>query len=268
MRRTPKHALSPGVKAPVLIRGLGQLGSLFAAQFVRLGHPVVPLLRSTSWEEALPLTAEPALVLIAVGEDDLAPSLAEIPERYRNRVGLLQNELRPRDWTAHGLTEPSVCVVWFERKAYQTPHIVRESVVFGPQAALLESALCLNKLSVRSAPSDELHHELCLKNLYILGLNLTGLLHADSAGELWNKRRPLFQSVLEELLQVELALFPTEPALDPARLLRELEAAIQADPEHGSLGRSAPHRLRRTLAHADQMGLPVPILRSLQEKLV
>ncbi len=87
------------------------------------------------------LTA-PALVLVAVGEADLHPVLEKIPTAWRDCLALLQNELLPRDWEAHGLQEPTVISVWFEKKKAMTtgcsspPYPTRRAPIWTAMAAL------------------------------------------------------------------------------------------------------------------------------------
>jgi hypothetical protein len=99
---------------PVVIVGIGELSSVFARGLLRVGHPVFPVTRRSRPEEVLARAEDAELVLVAVGERDLGPVLDEVPKAFRDRVALLQNELLPRDWRAHGLTDPTVAVVWFE----------------------------------------------------------------------------------------------------------------------------------------------------------
>ena len=249
--------------APIAVVGLGQLGTLFAEGFLRLGHPVFPRRRTDDLSELEAI--EPKLVLVAVGEDDLAPVLERLPKKLLARVALLQNELRPIQWQSRGVRDPSVAVVWFERKNGKPPSVVLPTRLFGPERELLERALA--PFDVRAEPFDssELAHELCLKNLYILGLNLTGLGSQKKARELLEPDRTLFDDVITDVLAVERALFGASVQLDEARLRRELDQALWADAEHAAAGRSAKARLTRTLAHARSASVSVPTLERLAE---
>ena len=177
------------VLPPVVIVGLGELGSVFARGLLRLGHPVVPVLRSTPVAALSEAHPDPALVLVAVGEDDLAPALGDLPPQWLSRVALVQNELLPGQWEAAGVEQPTVAVVWFEKKAGKEPHDVVPTVLAGPRANLL--ARCLEGLGIahRLVPETELLHELVAKNLYILVLNLAGLLVEGTAGDLLTVHR-------------------------------------------------------------------------------
>ncbi|MBD3670511.1 MAG: hypothetical protein HUJ29_07025, partial [Gammaproteobacteria bacterium] len=88
---------------PIVVIGIGEMGGVFTRGLLRLGHPVYPVKRQTDMEELARTITEPALVLVAVGENDLHPTLERIPAQWRNRLGLLQNELLPRDWQAHDI---------------------------------------------------------------------------------------------------------------------------------------------------------------------
>jgi hypothetical protein len=234
---------------------------------LKLGHPVVPVTRAVRVADALAHAPEPELVLVAVGEDDLASALTDLPLAWRSRVCLLQNELLPEQWTTHGITDPTVAIVWFEKKAGRDVIEVRPTLVSGPREALLLESLGTLGISARGLATSELHHELVVKNLYILTLNLAGLETRGTAGKLLNEHRALFDQLVPELIRLERALLgDAGAALDDARLVRDLEAAILADPAHGCAGRSAPRRLERNLAHAHRLGLTLPELERLAHR--
>ena len=102
-------------KAAVVI-GLGEMGSVFARGLLRLGMPVYPVLRDSELTEIINKIPNPDIVLVAVGEKDLHPTLKKYPPQWREQIALLQNELLPRDWKAHEYTNPTVISVWFEKK--------------------------------------------------------------------------------------------------------------------------------------------------------
>ncbi len=251
----------------VVVVGLGELGGVFARGFLRLGHPVVPVTRSTSAEQALEAAPEPLLVLVTVGEDALDGALGALPARYRAHVGLVQNELYPSHWTAYGISTPTVVIVWFEKKRGRDVIEVRPTLVSGPGEQLVVDALAALSISAHVIARDELAHELCVKNLYILTLNLAGLEMKESkAGELLGPERPLFDELVPELIRLERALFGEDVSFDDARLRHDLEKSIEADPAHGCAGRSAPRRLERNIAQARHLGLDLPCLERLAKK--
>src|SRR3569623_3714519 len=115
--QTPPHHLETTMlQQPVVIIGVGELGSVFARGLLRSGHPVYPLGRGTDLAQAAAAIPAPHLVLVAVGEDDLPAVLAELPPAWRDRLCLLQTALLPRDWQAHALTAHAVIAGWCERK--------------------------------------------------------------------------------------------------------------------------------------------------------
>lgn len=250
--------------ATVVVVGIGELGSVFARGLLRCGHTVVPVTRATSMSEVAPRAPEPALVLLAVAEGDLDGVLTDLPGPWRTRVGLLQNELRPSTWRAHGIEHPTVAVVWFEKKPKTLILELMPSLVFGPQAGMLTEALEGVGVTTRVCRSEsELTRELAAKNLYIGTTNIAGLVRGGTVSELWRDHRPLAVGVARDVLAIERAL--CDESLDEAAMLFALETAIAADPDHACSGRSAPARLERALAHAERLALPVPALRRIAE---
>ncbi len=250
------------MKRPVVIVGLGQMGGVFARGFLRLGHPVYPIVRGMDMAIEAEQVPPPELVLIAVPEDDLAPILAALPEPWRDRVALLQNELLPPDWERQALENPTVISVWFEKKPGQEAKVILPSPIYGPQAQLLHDALAtLDIPSVILEDRQQLVFELVRKNLYILTSNICGLETGGTVGSLWEQHRALAQDVATELLDIQEWLVGAP--MDRPALIQAMAAAFRADPEHRCMGRSAPQRLRRTLQIADRAGLPVAHLREL-----
>lgn len=269
------------VEKATFVVGLGQLGSLFAEGLLKTGRPIVPVLRGEVIELALN-TYDPELIVVAVGEDDLSSVLAGVPTGFRNRIALLQNELRPDQWLGcegGDLIDPTIVSVWFERKAGKAPHVVLPTVLYGPHCGLLAGALSKWDLPFRVVEGEEeLCFELALKNLYILGLNFGGLLVGGSAGELLFQHGAILNEIVADLIRLEQGLLSriapqgssgafARVELNPQRLKDALKNAIQADPGHGCAGRSAPRRLQRTLQHAAELGMELPSLLRLQQKL-
>jgi ketopantoate reductase len=245
----------------VVIIGMGQLGEELARGFRARGLEVVPVRRGDDLGEVAGRVPEPALVVVAVAEGDLHAVLGAMPPAYGDRLLLLQNELLPRDWARHGLETPTVAVVWFEKKADKPRHPILDTVVAGPRAELVASALEAIGVEVRVVPVSELPFELVAKNLYILTTNLAGLEAPVTTGELIADHRALMDEVAAEVLDLEEARLGAK--LDRPRLIGRLVTAIEADPKHGSRGRTAPARLGRALEDADALGLALPRLRAL-----
>ncbi|CAB1127653.1 conserved protein of unknown function [Candidatus Hydrogenisulfobacillus filiaventi] len=242
-----------------VVVGMGQLGRVFAQAFLAAGTAVIPALRRTPLDALAAAAPEPRLVLVATAEDDLPPALNALPPAWRGRVGLLQNELVPAVWEAAGITDPTVAVVWFEKKPGMEVRVILPSPVWGPAAAWVADAL--GRIGIPAVVLEDygrLVYELVLKNVYIWTTNIAGLAVGGTAGELWERHRPLAEAVLGEALAVQEAL--TGQHFDPARLQEAVVAALAADPAHRLMGRSARARLARALAHARRLGVAVPTL--------
>jgi ketopantoate reductase len=250
---------------PVIIIGLGQLGRVFAGGLLRTSHIVVPVNRGDDMSSVARVHADPALVLVAVAENDLHAVLAAIPEAWRPRIALIQNELLPRDWESYRYTDPTVISVWFEKKKGGDARPLLASPAAGPGAGLLCGALAAIELPCREVASgDELLFELVRKNVYILTTNIAGLKTGGTVAELWARHEGFARRVADEVIDVQDAL--TGMAHDRGRLVAGMLEAFAGDPEHGCTGRSAPVRLARALAHADRFGLAVPTLRALASR--
>lgn len=250
------------MKTPVVVIGIGEMGSVFARGLLRTGHPVYPLTRGADLAAAADELPEPELVLVAVAENDLHAVLQNIPPAWRPRIALLQNELLPRDWEQYGLAEPTVISVWFEKKPGQDVKVLIPSPVYGPHAGLLQSGLGAIGIPARtlSGPA-ELLFELVVKNVYIVTTNCAGLVTGGSVSDLWSQHRDLAEAVAREVIGIQEAL--TGRTFDPDALLKGMLAAFAGDPDHNCTGRSAPARLARALQQADAAGLAVPRLREI-----
>ena len=116
----------------VIVIGLGQLGRIFSGALLRAGCQIIPANRGDDLVALSVLHPQPALVLVAVGEADLHGVLDDLPAVWKDRVGLIQNELLPRDWQAHGIVQPTVISVWFEKK----PGTDAKPLIASPAAGL------------------------------------------------------------------------------------------------------------------------------------
>jgi hypothetical protein len=246
----------------VVIIGLGQLGRVFAGGFLRAGCTVVPVNRGDDMGQIAARVPDPALVLLAVAEADLHPAITAVPAVWRSRLGLIQNELLPRDWHAHQIAHPTVASVWFEKKKGTDAKPLIPTPVHGPQAQLVCVALGAIEIPARSVETDdELLYELVRKNVYILTTNIAGIQTGGNVGELWAKHRMLATEVANEVMDIQDWL--TGRKHDRIKLLAGMVEAFEADPRHGCKGRSAPDRLKRNLGFADDAGLAVPKLREI-----
>lgn len=247
------------MKNPVIVVGMGEMGSVFARGFLRLGYPVHPVVRGAGMTTVSDRLGEPELVVIAVAEKDLQDVLLEVPGPWRDRLVLLQNELLPPDWLNHQL-DPTVISVWFEKKKGMDSKVIIPSPVFGKHAQQVADALAAVDITTRVLGSaEELLFELVLKNVYILTTNISGLETGGTVSELWSRHRNVAMEVANEIIQLQKIL--TGKPLDPDQLINGMVNAFNGDPEHGCMGRSAPARLERALEQAHRYGQEVPRLR-------
>jgi ketopantoate reductase len=250
------------MKAPVILIGIGEMGSVFARGLLRSGHPVYPVTRHDDLTDAAKQLPSPELVVVAVAENDLHAVLEEIPPAWQQRLCLLQNELLPGDWQQYGFTRPTVISVWFEKKKGQDVKVLIPSPVLGPAAELLKTSLGSLDIPVRILAGDsDLLFELVLKNVYIVTTNCAGLVTGGTVSELRENHRELAEAVAGEVIQIQAAL--TGQDLEANALIAGMLKAFDGDPDHRCTGRSAPARLARALQQADAAGLAVPRLREI-----
>lgn len=250
------------MKQPVVIIGLGEMAGVFARGFLKLGHPVYPVLREHDLSQVAVDIPEPALVLLAVGEKDLQAALSDIPEQWKSRLCLLQNELLPRDWEQQGLGQPTVISVWFEKKPGQDFKVLVPSPVFGPKAQIIEQALETLGIPVDVvSDADTLLFELVRKNMYIVTTNVCGLRSGGTVNELWQNHTILMNRVFDDILQIQQQL--TGKTFNRDHLLDSVLTAFEGDPEHKCMGRSAPARLQRALDQAREFGITTDQLNSI-----
>ena len=253
---------SDSMSRPIIMIGAGEMGGVFARGILKAGHPVVPVTRGMDMEQAAKDMPEPEAVLVTVAEKDIDDVLARIPEPWRDRLILLQNELLPRDWQKHEIRNVTVISVWFEKKPGQDFKVLISSPVFGPHAELVKTALNTLDIPCHVLESCEaLAFELVLKNLYILTSNITGLAINCEVGELWGKHEKLARKVANDVMDIQDWL--VNKKMDRDALIKGMSKAIDGDPEHKCMGRSAPTRLARALEIADEAGLAVHKLREI-----
>ncbi|MCU7844152.1 MAG: hypothetical protein KZQ93_09970 [Candidatus Thiodiazotropha sp. (ex Monitilora ramsayi)] len=245
----------------IVLIGVGEIGGVFARGFLKLGYSVHPVTRDTDMVAAAASISQPRLVVVAVGENDLQPVLSAIPEIWRSKLCLLQNELLPNDW--EGVPDPTVISIWFEKKPGMDAKVIIPSPVYGPEAELVSQALGKVSIPYRILTSDnELLRDLVVKNLYILTTNIAGLKTGGTVGALWSEHRPFATDVAKEIVQLQEGL--TGVSFDTSSLIDRMVEAFEGDPEHKCMGRSAPARLARALNHAHSLGLDLTTLQTLQ----
>ncbi|MES9832147.1 MAG: hypothetical protein ABW139_07850 [Candidatus Thiodiazotropha sp. DIVDIV] len=246
----------------IVLIGIGEIGGVIAKGFLRQGYTLHPITREMDIEQRAAQVPEPTLVVVAVGEKDLASVLEKLPDHWRQRVCLLQNELLPSDWI--GIPDPTVISIWFEKKPGMDPKVIIPSPVYGPDAEMLSKALAAVNIPTNQLQDEEqLLFQLVLKNLYILTTNIAGLKTGGTVGELWQNHRLFAESVAREVILLQQAM--TNRSFDEEALIAAMLVAFDGDPDHKCMGRSAPVRLQRALSHADTLKLELPQLRQLEQ---
>ncbi|MCK4864438.1 MAG: hypothetical protein KAT06_03345 [Gammaproteobacteria bacterium] len=252
-------------KNPVIVIGLGEMGSVFARSILKLGHPVYPASRNTDLDELAKSIPNPAMVLVSVGENDLQACLKKNPSSWNDCIALLQNELLPRDWEAHNFKEPTVISVWFEKKKGQDSKVLIPSPCFGPNASLLVDALAtLDIPACEVASAEKMEEELLIKNVYILTTNISGLITKGNVKDLWDNHNELALEVANEVMDIQATL--VEHELNRDGLIKGFKAGIDGDLKHMCMGRSAPGRLERAIKQANAKNLEVKKLREIQKR--
>jgi len=242
----------------VVVVGLGEMGSVFARGFLRTGYTVHPVIRGMEMKTIADDIPQPELALIAVGETDLHGQLAKVPDVWKDRLVLLQNELLPNDWQQYKL-DPTVISVWFEKKKGQDSKVIIPSPVFGKHAQQVADALAsIDIATTVLADEAALLHELVLKNVYILTTNIAGLEVGGNVGQLWDEHRIIAESVVTDVIRLQEAL--TGQILDHQALIESMVNAFNGDREHMCMGRSAAVRLQRALMLAQQNNLTLTML--------
>jgi len=245
-------------KQPIIIVGMGEMAGVFARGFLRSGYPVYPVTRDMDMQQQADSIESPELVLIAVAEKDIQAVLKSIPEQWKDKLVLLQNELLPNDWQQHQLT-PTVISVWFEKKKGQDAKVLIPSPAYGTKADILVNALASIDIAARALSSEaELLFELVVKNVYILTTNIAGLKTGGTVSELWSKHQDVARNVAAEIILLQEKL--TGENFDSEKLIEAMLVAFNGDPDHGCMGRSAPARLERALMLAKQHHLNLATL--------
>ena len=248
------------MKKPVVVWGMGEMGSVFARGFLKLGYSVIPVVRTSDPKAIANEYPDPELVLVAVGEATLQEVLATVPATWHGKVALLQNELLPSDWQKHPFIDPTIISVWFEKKKGMDSKPLISSPAFGPKASLLVDTLATLDIPAHEVITlDEMTYELVRKNVYIVTTNIAGLKTGGTVSELWANHEAFAREVASDVMDVQETLVGHE--LPRERLIEGMLEAFDGDPNHGCMGRSAPARLARAIAQADVAGLDVPMLK-------
>lgn len=240
---------------------MGQLGGVFAEALRATDHDVFEVRRGDDIAGLSAAKPLPDLVVVAVGEDDLDAALDALPPSHRERAVLVQNELVPARWQRVGIVDPTVAIVWFERKAGQTPRVILPTRVAGPLAVTIVEALDRADIAADAISRAELATELVAKNAYILCTNVAGLDVGGTTGTLCDAHAALRDALLAEIFAVQEALFGV-PFDASAAVGRAVEAML-ADPDHTNAGRTALARATRLVQAALAHRVDVPTVRAI-----
>ncbi|MFK5949794.1 MAG: hypothetical protein QM500_13605 [Methylococcales bacterium] len=253
-------------KNPVIIIGLGEMGSVFARAILNSGYPINPVKRNTDLKVLAAEIPSPQMVLVSVGEGDLQAALKDIPSQWHSSIALLQNELLPRDWESYPFTDPTIISVWFEKKKEKDPKVLISSPCFGPNAILLVDALATLDIPVVEVTSaNKMEQELLIKNIYILTTNISGLITKGNVKDLWDNHHDLAIEVANEVMDIQETLVGHK--VDRELLIAGFKKGIDGDHEHMCIGRSAPSRLARAIEQANTVGIKVDKIKEIQNSL-
>jgi len=250
------------MKAPVILVGVGEIGSVLARGMLKIGHPVYPIIRGMTLSSAAESLPEPEAVIIAVGEGDIQDVLSSVPVQWRDKLVLIQNELLPRDWQQHELENVTVISVWFEKKPGQDFKVIIPSPAHGTHATLLSDALGsigipVNVLSSSAELLDERRYE---EWLDLLAEDLRYWMPIRRNVE-FNRQEREETRELEDL-DIQCAL--TDKTFDREPLIQKMCEAFNGDTNHNCMGRSAPGRLARAINIADEADINATTLRKIQ----
>ncbi len=254
---------------PVVIIGIGELGGVFARAFLRNGYPVYPVTRSMNIADEPSRLPDPELALVAVAEKDFQTVMAAFPAVWRNRIVLLQNELLPRDWKAYNISNPTIISVWFEKKPGREYKVLIPSRIHGPNAELIAKSLKFVGIPCKILSNEEeLLFELVLKNVFVLTINIAGLVleEGTTTESLWTQHNELARTISNEVIDVQEWL--TKATFQRKRLIDGLAEGVYGDPAHKCKGRSAQGRLTRVLEIANGADLKIPRIRSIRARLM
>jgi len=250
----------------VVVIGIGEMGGVFAKGFLKSGYPVYPVNREMDYSLAAKEIPEPAFVLISVAEKDLTEVLKKLPDAWKGKAGLLQNELLPYVWEAENILSPTVMAVWFEKKRGMDVKEILPTTVYGPNAQIVKDALDALDISCNIINDEKrMLFELVKKNVYVFTINITGLEINGTVGELWGNHQQLAEQVAGEVMDIQGKL--TNWKLPREELLEEVIQAFFKEPDHTCRGRAAPGRLERALSHAEMYGIDVKALKRIRDKI-
>ncbi len=254
------------MKQPIVIIGIGELASVFVKAFLRNGYPVYPITRNMDMAKEAKQISNPQAVLVAVGEKDFPIILGKIPQKWRDCLIFIQNEILPHDWECFNFDGPTIMSVWFEKKKGMDYNQILPSPIYGQQADIISSSLSSINISTKILYSnDELIFELMLKNLFVITINIAGLMLPDAATTsiLWEDNNQLALDIAFDVISIQEKLSGKKFPKD--QLIEGFRQAIDGDHNHICRGRSALNRLQRAINSADKFDLKVKKIRDINK---
>lgn len=255
------------MKGPIVLIGIGEIASVLARAFLRNEHPVFPVTRNMDIVEAARDVPDPLMVVVGVAERDFSATVESIPDSWRDRLVLIQNELLPHVWEAHRIENPTVLSVWFEKKKGIDTNPILPTPLFGPHADVIAESLNAIDIpcEVMASPEDMML-QLVQKNVYIYTINIAGLFLSDgtTTATLWVDHRQLALDVANDAIDVQEAIIGQAVSRD--KLIDGLVKGLEGDPNHICKGRSAPARLERIIELADERNVEIKHIRSLAQQ--
>lgn len=246
-------------REPVVVVGIGEMGGVFARGFLSAGLPVYPITAGMAMADAVRRYPSPQLVLVAVPEQILPDILKQVPVAWQDRLGLLQNELLPCVWSTAGIVNPTAMAVWFEKKKGMGVHVFQPTEVYGPHAGLVKSGLKAIDIPCDVLPDEPaLTAALIRKTLYVLAINIAGLVVGGTTGELWVRHRELAVNVANDIMDLLDTVTPYP--CDREAMMSFLSDILIRVPDHQCRGRVAEGRLARVIEHAQKHNLRLSTL--------
>ncbi len=251
-------------KKPIVIVGIGQMGGVFARGFLSADYPVYPVTLDMDMKNAAKEIPEPVFVLLAVPENVISSVLQDVPDVWKDKLGLLQNELLPYVWEEQGITYPTAMSVWFEKKKGQGIKVLLPTPVYGPNADIVKTGLGAIDIPCIILPNtNALLMELVKKCLYVFTINIAGIKVGGTTGKLWAGHRNLVKSIINEVLDI--LGFLSKETVDRDKLISFMADILPKVPDHNCHGRVAEDRLDRLLVHAKEAEINAAVLKSIKE---
>jgi hypothetical protein len=239
----------------VVIVGIGELGSLFAKGALKSGCQVIPVRREDDLVGRVEATNEDTPILLSVGEADMGPVIERLPTKRKQDVILVQNELFPTRWNPY-VERPTVSVVWTAAKPGIPLMVGKETVTHGKHAQWFTDIHEPLGLNASVADSEvALHGELAAKYAFILTINVLGLRHDVTVGELFSEHQSEAEAVLDDGLR--LAEVQLGESFDRTSAMDSVRRAASGLSEMPAKGRSAAKRLDRALELASSHDITV-----------